>query len=311
MSVRLIIDTDTAQDDAFAMLIGLRHPNAQLEAVTINYGNVGFDQMVENALYTIEVAGRGGDIPVYEGARLPLLAPFDDSSYVHGADGFGGANFPRASQRPEAEHAVSALTRLVAQNPGEFTIIGQAPLTNLALMVAADRSLAGKVKELIVMGGTNNAVGNITAAAEANFFHDPEAAAIVTRAGFTLTLVPWDLVMRQGVFGPEKLKIIEELDTPAARFFTRANQGTLAYNKKAHGMEGSTHPDSIAAAIAVEPGIVTAASDYHVDIETGQGLTAGYCLVDAVHRSGKEPNARVIEAIDEDLFFETMLASLR
>ena len=73
MTVRMIIDTDTAQDDAFALLIGLRHPAAQLEAVTINYGNVAFDQMVENALYTIEVAGRGGQVPVYEGARLPLL----------------------------------------------------------------------------------------------------------------------------------------------------------------------------------------------------------------------------------------------
>ena len=98
----MIIDTDTAQDDAFALLIGLRHPAAQLEAVTINYGNVAFDQMVENALYTIEVAGRGGQVPVYEGARLPLLAPFDDSSYVHGTDGFGGAGFPAPTNAPRA-----------------------------------------------------------------------------------------------------------------------------------------------------------------------------------------------------------------
>ena len=102
MTVRMIIDTDTAQDDAFALLIGLRHPAAQLEAVTINYGNVAFDQMVENALYTIEVAGRGGQVPVYEGARLPLLAPFDDSSCVHGTDGFGGAGFPAPTNAPRA-----------------------------------------------------------------------------------------------------------------------------------------------------------------------------------------------------------------
>ncbi len=310
MTVRMIIDTDTAQDDAFALLIGLRHPAAQLEAVTINYGNVAFDQMVENALYTIEVAGRGGQVPVYEGARLPLLAPFDDSSYVHGTDGFGGAGFPRARQRAETENAVVALLRLVAANPGEFTIIAQAPLTNLALAAAADRSFAGNVKELIIMGGTNNAAGNITAAAEANFFHDPEAAALVLRAGFRTTLVPWDLVMRQGVFDLGKLSQIEALDTPASRFFVRANRGTLAYNKKAHGMDGSTHPDSIAAAIAVEPRIVTKASDYYVDVETARGIATGYCLVDSVRRSGREPNARVIEEIDEDLFFQTMLGVL-
>jgi purine nucleosidase len=197
--------------------------------------------------------------------------------------------------------------RLIHESPGELTIIAQAPLTNIACAVAADRSLSGKVKELVIMGGTNNAAGNVTAAAEANFFHDPEAAAIVLRAGFRLTLVPWDLIMRQGVFDSAKLRIIEQLDTPAARFFTRANQGTLTYNKAAHGMDGSTHPDSLAAAIAVEPRIVTAAADYYVDVETGGNLTAGYCLVDSVRRSGKAPNARVIERIDEDLFFQTML----
>ena len=94
MTLRLIHDTDTAQDDAFALMIGLRHANTRVEAVTVNYGNVDFDQMVENALYTIEVAGFGGRVPVYEGCRLPLIAPFDDSSYVHGVDGFGGAGEP-------------------------------------------------------------------------------------------------------------------------------------------------------------------------------------------------------------------------
>ena len=79
---------------------------------------------------------------------------------------------------------------------------------------------------------------------------------------------------------------------------------------KAHGMDGSTHPDSIAAAIAVEPGIVTKASDYYVDVETARGIATGYCLVDSVRRSGREPNARVIEEIDEDLFFQTMLGVL-
>ncbi len=310
MTLRLIHDTDTAQDDAFALMIGLRHPNTRVEAVTINYGNVGFDQMVENALYTIEVAGYGGQVPVYEGCRLPLIAPFDDSSYVHGVDGFGGANFPKAAQRPETENAVTALIRLINDNPGEFTIIAQAPLTNLACAVAADRSIAGKVKDLFIMGGTNNAVGNITAAAEANFWHDPEAAKIVLAAGFPVTLVTWDLTMTQGRFSPEQLRIIEELDTPQSRFFTRANRASVEYVEKTHGVKGSTHPDSIAAAIAVEPAIVKKATEYYVDVETSPGITQGYMLVDAVHRSGHEPNARVVEEIDQDLFFRTMVNAL-
>ncbi|MDZ8275730.1 nucleoside hydrolase [Microbacterium aquimaris] len=310
MTLRLIHDTDTAQDDAFALLIGLRHPNAVVEAVTINYGNVGFDQMVENALYTIEVADIGRHVPVFEGCRLPMIAPFDDSSYVHGVDGFGGAGFPKAAQRPEAENAVTALIRMINDNPGELTIIAQAPLTNLACAVVADRSIAGKVKHLYIMGGTNNALGNITAAAEANFWHDPEAAKIVLAAGFPVTVVTWDLVMNQGRFSPEQLQIIDELDTPQSRFFAKANRASVEYVEKTHGVRGSTHPDSIAAAIAVEPAIVTRATDYFVDVETSPGLTQGYMLVDAVRRSGREPNARVIEEIDQDLFFATMVRAL-
>ena len=310
MTLRLIHDTDTAQDDAFALLIGLRHPNAVVEAVTINYGNVGFDQMVENALYTIEVADIGRHVPVFEGCRLPMIAPFDDSSYVHGVDGFGGAGFPKAAQRPEAENAVTALIRMINDNPGELTIIAQAPLTNLACAVVADRSIAGKVKHLYIMGGTNNALGNITAAAEANFWHDPEAAKIVLAAGFPVTLVTWDLVMNQGRFSPEQLQIIDELDTPQSRFFAKVNRASVEYVEKTHGVRGSTHPDSIAAAIAVEPAIVTRATDYFVDVETSPGLTQGYMLVDAVRRSGREPNARVIEEIDQDLFFATMVRAL-
>lgn len=309
MTTRLIIDTDTAQDDAFAILIGLLHPNAQLEAITINYGNIDFDQMVENALYTVEVAGRSGQVPVYKGATHPLLAPFDDAKYVHGEDGFGGANFPIARQRPETENAVSALIRMINENPGELTILAIAPLTNIACAVAADRSIAHKVKELIIMGGTNNGLGNVTAAAEANFFHDPEAARIVFEAGFPITLCTWTLT-RDVIFDEAKLQQISNLNTPLSKFFDQANSGTLNYNRTVIGLNGSTHPDSIAAAIAVDSSIVAEANDRYVAIQDGNGLTAGYSLVDSVNRSGKAPNARVIESIDVDAFFKLMLSTL-
>ena len=69
---RLIIDTDTAGDDVFSLLIALLHPRARLEAITVGCGNVRFEQEVENALYTVEMAGRSGDVPVYR--RLPAAA---------------------------------------------------------------------------------------------------------------------------------------------------------------------------------------------------------------------------------------------
>ena len=110
-------------------------------------GNVGFDQEVENALYTGEMAGRGGEVPVYPGCAEPLLAEWVGAEYVHGQDDMGDSFFPRAVQRPETAHAVDELVRRINESPGELTILAQAPLTNLAVAVMSDPSIAQKVKQ--------------------------------------------------------------------------------------------------------------------------------------------------------------------
>lgn len=219
MAVRLIVDTDTAGDDVNSLLIALLHPEIQLEAVTISVGNVGFEQQIENALYTIEMAGRSGEVPVYPGCAEPLLNRWVSADYVHGRDGMGDSFFPKARQRPEAQHAVDALIERINAAPGELTILAQAPLTNIAAAVIRDPSIARKVKALYIMGGTYFAPGNITPAAEYNFFVDPEAAAIVFKAGFNIRLVDWGLCVRDTVFGDQDLKDIEALDTELSRFY--------------------------------------------------------------------------------------------
>ena len=83
---RLIVDTDTAGDDVFSLLIALRDPRVQLEAITVCCGNVRFEQEVENALYTVEMAGRSGEVPVYAGCSEPLTAEWVGAEYVHGQD---------------------------------------------------------------------------------------------------------------------------------------------------------------------------------------------------------------------------------
>jgi len=115
VAVRLIIDTDTAGDDVTSLLIALLHPNAQLEAITICNGNVEFEQQVENALYTVEQAGKR--VPVYPGCPKPLVADWVDAAYVHGQDGMGDSFFPKATQRPEPEHAVDELVRRINESP--------------------------------------------------------------------------------------------------------------------------------------------------------------------------------------------------
>src|SRR5437867_12584719 len=140
--------------------MALRAKNAKLEALTINCGNVDFDQEVENALYTVEFAGMSGKVPVYPGARHPLLREWTTVEYIHGKDGMGNSSFPKPRQRPERRHAVDATVETVNSNPGEITLVEIAPLTNIAMALRTDPTIARKINELFVTGGTNDHLGS-------------------------------------------------------------------------------------------------------------------------------------------------------
>jgi purine nucleosidase len=304
---RLIVDTDTAGDDVFSLLLALRDRRVRLEAITVCCGNVAFEQEVENALYAVQQAGRGGEIPVYAGCSRPLIAEWVGAEYVHGQDGMGDSFFPKAQQRPEPEHAVDELVRRINESPGELTILAQAPLTNLAAAVARDPSIAGKVAHLYVMGGGD---GNITPAAEYNFYVDPEAAKIVLAAGFPMTLFTWTLTRTHGVFDDGKLARIAALDTPLARFFGQVNRKAREFDDEVNHLGGSTHPDSMACAAIIDPPLILAAEAAVVDVETSGDLTRGWSMIDTLGRVERAPNARVVTDYDTERFFELMLATL-
>ena len=275
MSRQLIIDTDTAQDDCIALLVGLLDPEADLRAITMVAGNVGFEQQVRNAFMTLNVAGRLGEVPVHLGAVRPLMRPWESAENVHG-DGSGGLRMDLSGCEPEKEYAVDTLLRLTAESPGEIDIVCIGPLTNIALAQIKDPSFAQNVRSLTIMGGSNNGRGNITAAAEFNFYVDPEAARTVFEAGYQITVVPWDrLTLRDAVFGRGQLAEVEAIGTPLAEFFLRVCRETLAFDESV-GIPGTTHPDSLSAAITLHPELITESARYNVAVETGAELTRGY-----------------------------------
>jgi purine nucleosidase len=305
MSERLIVDTDTAGDDVTSLLIALLHTNAQLDAITICNGNVDFDQQVENALYTVEQAGTS--VPVYPGCPKPLVADWVDAAYVHGEDGMGDSFFPKAKRRPEPEHAVDELVRRINESPGELNVLAQAPLTNIAAAVTRDPSIAQKVKRLWIMGG---GIGNVTPAAEFNFYVDPEAAKIVFKAGFPITLFTWTLTLSHGVFFDDDLARIEAVDTPLARFYRQVTRKAEEFERKM-GVPGTTHPDSMVAAAIVEPALVRATREVFVDVETQGELTRGFSSIDELGILGKDPNCTLVTDFDTQGFLELFLEILR
>jgi len=308
---RILLDTDTAGDDTIAMLMALRAKNARLEGVTINCGNIGFDQQVENALYTIQVAGMSGKVPVYPGARHPLLQEWKTVENIHGKDGMGGSNFPKARQRPEDTHAVDAIADLVNSNPGEITIVEIAPMTNLALALRKDPGIARKVRHFYFMGGANQYPGNVTPVAEFNMWVDPDAAKIVLSSGLPMTMVGWDICMRHALIGPEEYAEIEAMKTPESRFFVAVNRQVRKFTSKRVGMDATTCPDSITMSIVLNPKVAIDVRRRYVEVDNAPGVSRGATLVDDQGLLGKRPNASVVYEASHDLYRAMLYRLLR
>ncbi len=181
----VILDVDTGLDDACALLLAARHPLLDLRAVTCVAGNADVDQVVRNTLVVLAAAGRP-DVPVARGATRPLLEPAREARHVHGEDGLGDLDhaalrLPAVSTPPDPRHAVELLRDLLleaAARSEPVTLVPLAPLTNIALLLRTYPEAAEGLLRIVFMGGAA-AVGNATAAAEFNVWHDPEAASVV------------------------------------------------------------------------------------------------------------------------------------
>ena len=68
---RVLIDTDSASDDAVTVVMALKHPDVHIEAITVVAGNVPLECGVRSALYTVERCERC--VPVYAGLARPML----------------------------------------------------------------------------------------------------------------------------------------------------------------------------------------------------------------------------------------------
>lgn len=312
---RVIIDSDTAGDDTTAILMALNH--FKVEGITIAAGNVEFNQQVENALVTVETYGPKEKVPVFKGHQSPMTSLSTKAHLtveeIQGGNGMGDAHFPKPKQSAESEHAVDFIIRTIKENPGEIEIIALAPLTNLAMAIKRDPSILPDIRHIWIMGGINNALGNVAAVAEYNFYVDPEAARIVLHSGVPKTMVTWDASLDFGVIYDEDIEVLEALNTKGSKFFLDVNLFVKAFEFAKRGVDGITCTDSLLAAVAADDSLVLDATDYYVDIETAGNLTRGFNLVDRENELQQAPNIRVIENIDSHKFkymLKDMLANI-
>jgi purine nucleosidase len=307
---RVIIDSDTAGDDALAILLATLSDRLDVKGVTIVAGNAEFDFEVANAKHTLEVADAAEDVPVHEGARRPLLKEHETAEYVHGAGGLAGI-YPDPDVPSADEHATDFLLDTVRANPGEITLLCIGPLTNVALACTREPALDDLVDEVWVMGGAFGAPGNVTPAAEYNFWVDPDAAKLVLRE-LDVSVVGWGVCMESSVLrGPEIDRIASARGESAyADFFATIAEPVREFTKREQGIDGVTQPDSLPVACCLAPELVTEASTYYVDVDEREGLTRGYSVADVQSATDGEPRTRVIEAADGERFQQVFADAL-
>ena len=282
----VIIDTDTASDDAVALIMALRSSLVNVLGITIVAGNVRVEQGARNALYTTELCG--SNVPVFAGAASPLTRSLEQAQWFHGSDGLSDHGFaPR--RLPDPEPAVSALIRLIATHPG-VEVITLGPLTNLALALLSEPHLTSNISRCVVMGGAPCCEGNVTPAAEYNFWVDPEAARIVCRSKLPIELVGWQLSRGDAALSRAETADILAIRTALSEFAIRSNDTAAAAYHAQTGGDGISLPDPVAMAILLDPGIVTQASSHYLDVLVDDGQTRGMSVVDKLDVAHDERN---------------------
>ena len=293
MKTQFLIDTDTASDDAVALIMALRSTQIEVAAITAVAGNVNVRQAARNALYTAELCG--SQVPVFVGAEKPLKRDHASADWFHGRDGLGDHGYPAPRRAPEKLSAIDAIINTIESHPG-LVLVTLGPLTNIALALQKQPSIAAKVSRCVVMGGAPCCEGNITPAAEYNIWCDPEAAHIVVRSGLPVELVGWHLCRGEAVLNPSDIEHVQTFNTAVGNFAIECNSRAQQAFFEQTGEHGISLPDPVAMSVALHPEIVTSQSQHFLDVETASKLTRGMTVVDRLNVANNERNRDVWSA---------------
>lgn len=298
----IIIDTDPGIDDAIALAIALYSEELDVRLITTVAGNVGIDKVTYNTLRLLKFFEK--DIPVAVGADRPLLKEPIDASNVHGETGMDGFDFEEPGEELVLkENAVNAMYRVIMESDEPITLVPIGPLTNIALLLRLYPEVEKNIAEIVLMGGSTGR-GNAGVMAEFNIFADPEAAKIVFASNIPTVMAGLDVGQNALVYPEDsaKLKDMNKTGNMIYQLFQKYRGGSMKTGLKMY--------DSCAIAYLLKPEMFEVTEGF-IDVEVNGELTSGCTVVDFKGYLGQENNGKVCTGIDQDMFKEWFMESLK
>ncbi|XP_058117687.1 pyrimidine-specific ribonucleoside hydrolase RihA-like [Anopheles ziemanni] len=309
---RVILDLDAGGDDAWALTMLLMNEekyNICVQAVTCTHGNAQVQDVEVNVLRILEALGRT-DVPVYVGAKEPLITPppdRKDSHYFWGENGFGDVDFGmkpvKRIQTPE--HAVHKMKDLFLRYPNQISLLAVGPLTNVALLYKMYPEVKDKIASLYILGGNRHGVGNTAFAAEFNFFTDPEAAHIVlNNSPMTVQVFPWETVVSlMSQFSTRwRFETFMKTSNPAIRVLNKVEWEVYAQE------DGWTPCDMYVAAVFLNRSILESVVKYRATVELNGRVTRGMMAILHHVTDSEQHNVAVIDKVDEEEIRQMLLS---
>lgn len=273
------LDCDTGIDDSLALALLLASPEIDLVGVGTVSGNTSAEQAASNTLDLLALADRD-DVPVAIGERDWLTRAYEGGvPHIHGHNGVGDVELPHSTREPVDESAAELLIRLSHEHAGELLIVSVGPLTNLAVALATDPTLPGRIASVTTMGGAAMVPGNVTAVAEANVWNDPEAALAVVEAEWDFTLVPLDVTLENTLDETDRQRLLAA-PNPVARALGEMLDLYFDFYVELYGQRSCALHDPLAAALAVGMVRVANAPAVALVVDATDGPARGQTIAD-------------------------------
>ena len=273
---KIIIDTDTAGDDAVAMVIAAKTENVEILGVTVSAGNVELEQAVNNALMTLEIAGC--DAPVYKGASATYTGKKRETFSVYGKDGMGDNDLIHPTRKAEDKSAVDFIIETVKADPDEVEIVALGPVTNLALALDRDPETMKHVKRYWSMGTGGFGTGNASPVAEFNVYHDAEAYKVLTESGVPVTAIRLDVVTEATTFSKDDFDKAAQ-NGELSSFVSKSFAGLLQFYAEKRGLKQVDIPDGVAMACVLWDGYLLETKACHASVMTEDNEAYGQVIL--------------------------------